>query len=191
MTDEAFILYRGAPGRVLRLRLYPITVGHMFVLSELGADIGDASTDALALSCLVCASRTDREARATLASVFLPLFLRVWSWYCCRLVHTDEVEKWERYLEANLAVPETEPPPSDKSRELRSPEHWRLATMLMVEFHMTWREAMDTPVATARALWAVEGDRRGDVVLTDPGHRARAHALKEAMKVSTWDLPTS
>lgn len=171
--DSAFsIALQASQGRrhvCLGLRLRPLTVGHLFVLAENGnafPDHPEAAKDYdLITAVLVCAQR-HRPARSFVYSWVAPLFCAFWGaiWAFVRrgreVVGAEDFAGFAAYLEEQLIRPEPESPPGGP-QEVRAPLAWRLYAMLMADFHLSPKEAMDFPVAQALCLWATEADRRG------------------------------
>lgn len=169
MIDKAF-MQATAPGRYicLGLDLRPFTVGHMFLLRECGsAYISSDSADVsdLVLSVFVC-SEPHEKARRNVGAWWFPMFLMFWKLFCSRYDLEAEFTKFHSYLIESNAVPEVWTPQGGDGHECGSPIEWRLASMLMADFGMTWAQALDTPVARANCLWAAQGDRTGRLKLT-------------------------
>lgn len=148
--------------RAFGLNLRPLTVGHLFLLLELENAYPDHPEEAgypdLMTAVLVC-SADHRRARRMVGSRFAPRFMRVWGFLARRLDWQKEAVAFGEYLREQLGTPQRDE--IGRGGELTAPLAWRLQAMLMAEFHMSPKEALDCPVAWATTLWATEGDRRG------------------------------
>jgi len=151
---------------VLGLPLYPLTIGHLFLLSELDitflvdVNVEPKFEDMLALVFIAGHARAS-DARRSLSLMRWPLtkcLFLLWGMLARRKNMVLESMKLHRYLKSQGQAPRLEPP-SGETVALNSPEHWRLAVMLMVDFHLSLSEAMDTGLNFARNLWAVQGER--------------------------------
>jgi hypothetical protein len=152
------------------LRLYPLTLGHLFLLSELDATFlveeVEPSMDDLLIATFIAAHRTARQARKSLASRWAKVAFWLWGRASRRRILRDEIEKLRVYVKSQQSAPVVELPIGNvQTRELRAPEHWRLLAMLMSDFHCTREQAMDTTMNFARALWAVQGERMDKLTL--------------------------
>lgn len=153
---------------VFGLRLHPLCLGHWFLMDQYGCDsareIQSQSIDDLLLSALIC-SQPPRVSERDLRRKFrLALFIRFWSFIARRSVWTVELREFELYIAHHRGYPAVDVPAG--GREMGTPEHWRLAAMLMFGCGATWREAMETPWLVANCLWAAEGERKNSFSVT-------------------------
>lgn len=157
----------GPRHRVLFLSQYPVTLGHAFLLRELECEEPTTFEDLL-LFTFVCAHSTAAEARRDLSRWWCPWFFRLWGWRCRRLKLDVELEKIREFIGEQYSVPAFRVD-GDKSREVKSPERWRLLKFLMVDCHLDRAAALATPMAFARTLWVVHAEAEGglDVVLSE------------------------
>lgn len=172
---------------VFGMRLYPLTVGHLFLLSEMDATFfvedADPSIDDLLTTTFIAAHRTAREARNSLSSRWCRFAFWLWGFTNRRRNVHDEIEKLHAYVKSQQSAPTVEEPSGNVSmKELRAPEHWRLLAMLMSDFHFTREHAMDTTLNFARALWAVQGERTDKLTLAWTPYTRRAIETARARK---------
>jgi hypothetical protein len=157
------------PTRCLGVTLLPLTVGHFFVLREFDSAFisgEQASIEDLIFACFVCC-QDPAAAKRSLRSWLLPIAMRLWGWRAVKCNLAREMMTFRSYIRDGTAAPRTviSMGGDDSMRELNSPMEWRLLVMLMVDFHLTEREAMATTVIKANALWATLGDRDGKINL--------------------------
>jgi hypothetical protein len=165
--DPAF---RGAPWGptghvVLGLPLYPLTVGHVFLLTELGvdflADNIEPGFEDLLMFTFVASQPTAVEASKAVSSRWREWFFWLWGRASRRKKWSDEMAKLHAYLRSQQVAPVVaNPPAGQEMRRLNAPEHWRLLCMLMVDFHMPEADALNVTLNRGRALWGVEGERQ-------------------------------
>lgn len=149
--------------------MQPLTVGHFFVLREFDSAFisgEQASIEDLIFACFVCCQAHD-SAKRSLGSWLLPVVMRIWGWRARKSNLAREMMTFRRYIRDGTMAPRTVTSCGDgeSMRELNSPMEWRLLIMLMVDFHLTEREAMSTAIVKANALWATLGDRDGKINL--------------------------
>lgn len=150
---------------VLGLRMYPLTIGHVFLLCELDVpfmvDECEPTFEDLLTFAFVAAQPTAAEARRALSSWWSRPVWWIWGRICRGKNMDAERDKLLDYVKSQSLSPKVKPPPSDRAvKNLNAPEHWRLLAMLMADFHLSISEAMGTSMNFARALWAAEGERR-------------------------------
>lgn len=156
--------------RVLGLPLRPLTLGHLFLLHEHeSAYVREAApaADDLILSVLICAQPHRHAKRLLTLRPFRPFFwafLKLWGFQSRRLNWIHEARKFQAYLEHHQTLPAIRRAPGvTEVRTLGAPEHWSLLTMLMIDFHMSEAEALDTPLLKAHLLWATQAEREGSI----------------------------
>lgn len=174
--DAAFKLAaQPKPHRVLRLTLHPFQLGHSFLLFDLGSPFADnresATLGDLTLATLAC-SMPHEDTRKSIGSFSTSLFCKFWGFMNRKAKVLDELFAFEKYLSEESAVPGIIPPKSGQGRTLNAPAHWRLLVMLMADFHMTEREALNTTMLRANCLWATQGDRLGTLELVSERRRS-------------------
>jgi hypothetical protein len=128
------------------------------------ADNIEPRTEDLLLFAFIAAQPNEREARKALRSRWAGWFFWLWGLANRKRRWPDEMAKLRDYLIGQTLAPKIQTQVGE-TRRLNAPEHWRLLCMLMVDFGMTEREARDTGLVYARALWGVEGERQGKFTL--------------------------
>lgn len=170
--DRAFQLAANVEPRhvAMGLPMQPLTLGHVFLAHELDLPFfthsGTPAVADLLTAVWICAWRSAPAARRSLFSLTGKLKLKLWGWSCRGQKLVVEAGRFHTYLSDQSIYPEVATPAPGTSRQLSAPEHWRLLAMLMADFHMSREQAIDTPLAFARALWAVEGERKGTLKLS-------------------------
>jgi hypothetical protein len=172
---------------VFGLPLYPLTIGHVFLLSELDVTFLvdqniDPQIDDMLMFAFVSACRTAKKARRALKTPGVKLFFWLWGLVNRRRNIFAESAKLQDYLRSQCKSPQVKPP-SGETVPLNAPEHWRLLVMLMVDFHMRMADALDVPLNFARNLWAVQGEREQKLSLAwTPNTSAAIAQLKRKMQ---------
>jgi hypothetical protein len=166
--DAAFIKAADFAGRFtcLGLPLAPLSLGHLFLLHDYSSAfvLGQPAQPAdLILSVFICAQKQAR-ARKNLKRWSTFLFLRFWGAFSGRFNLMLESGRFAAYLSHHLTVPDARSAVT-MTRTLRAPAHWRLLTMLMVDFAMTEQQAMEYPMLKTNCLWATEAERNGSIEL--------------------------
>lgn len=166
------------PHVVFLTTLKEFTVGHWFLLHDLDSAFatGKAPKFGDLIAAVFVCGQPHEKARKELDAISTPLFLRAWGWFCRRCNLSLEISKFQAYLAESKAEPNTRPIGDATAHEPTTPHHYRILAMLMHEFHMSHKEAMDFPLRKAFCLWAAEMDRRG---LASSGLTARQEALRE------------
>jgi len=172
------------PHLVFRLLLQPLTLGHHFLLREIGSpflDGRDPNIYDLLTAVLVCAL-PHRKSRHVLRAWWLPLFFKLWAWRSRKLNAFHEYAAFKEYLEDNAIRPQTARRRGDY-RESKAPSHWSALVTLMSDFNMTKEKALDVTIVESNCLIATLGDRDGTVELQSDQQRdllayARAEDLK-------------
>lgn len=158
----------------LGARLRPLTVGHLFVLHELGnaypENEAHAQWEDVVTAVLVCSQKTAKKARRMLHSCFSSIGLALWG-IMNREPDREAFERrkviekalFESWLRHQLKTPQRDALSfgSGAAEEQRVPLCWRLLAMLMADFGMTREKALQQEVSFALVLWATEADRRG------------------------------
>ncbi len=150
--------------RVLGLGMRPLTIGHLLLLLEVGSPYPDqaelADEGAMATAALIC-SQPHRSARKLIYSRFATIGTKLWGWLQRKCDLAREERVFLSYLVSQLARPESESISMGTKDDMRVPAGWRLLSMLMSDFRMSFDQALNTEVRFALTLWAVESDRRG------------------------------
>lgn len=143
----------------------PLTVGHLFVFLEEGLELPEHPERAgfadQVLAVLICGQRSHAGARRMIGSRFARLWMIAWGWLVRRewIAFEAEMGRFWRYLAVELERPQSESIAA--GGELKAPLCWRLVAMLMSDFGLSRKEALQSPVKWALCLWATEADRRG------------------------------
>lgn len=172
---------------VFGLPLYPLTIGHVFLLSDLDVTFlvdqnVEPQIDDMLMFAFVAACRTAKKARRTLKTPGVKLFFWLWGLVNRRRNIFAESTKLQEYLRSQCKSPQVKPP-TGESVPLNAPEHWRLLVMLMVDFHMRMADALDVPLNFARNLWAVQGEREQKLALAwTPNTSAAIAQLKRKLQ---------
>ena len=152
----------------LRLRLKPLTLGHVFLLADLesvfvsGIDSGDHLAE-LSLAVFVC-SQSTQDARSGLGRWWAKAFFRMWARACRRLTLTDESQRfvdWFKYQTAGPSVVTSTK--AGESRTIASPWWVNLLSTLMGELGIGYDDAMAMPIRTARQLLCALAEARGQM----------------------------
>lgn len=174
---------------VYGLPLYPLTIGHVFLLSDIGVnflvDQGcEPQIDDMLMFVFAAAHKRAAQARRALAFPWLlasKLFFFVWGMFARRKNPFMEMARLHAYMDSQSKSPQVKPPKGE-AVTLNAPEHWRLLVMLMVDFHMQLRDALDVPLNFARNLWAVQGEREQKIALAwTPNTSAAIAQLKRKL----------
>jgi len=175
---------------VYGLPLYPLTIGHVFLLSDLDVTFlvdqnVEPQIDDMLLFTFTAAHKRAAQARRALAGpwyVASKLFFFAWGLFARRKNPILEMARLHAYLDSQGRSPQVKPPKGE-SVTLNAPEHWRLLVMLMVDFHMQMRDALDVPLNFARNLWAVQGEREQKLALAwTPNTSAAIAQLKRKLQ---------
>lgn len=148
----------------LGVRLQPLTVGHLFLLLEhenAYPDRSDEAGFADVVDAVTVCWQPHKRSRQLLNSPFAGAFLLLWGFFVRKRPLKKEKAIFDCYLREHLPVPQPDKTPPHVGGENSVPLCWRLATLLMADFGLSWEEAIDTPVARALVLWATDADRRG------------------------------
>ena len=160
--------------RCLGLTLQPLTLGHLFLLSEIESPLLLSSEPItipdLALAAFVCAQR-HTESRRDMRRWWFPLFAALLGFIARRKDIQKEIDTFGEYIKQSTELPPTkrrvnslveleiEPP------EAPIPHHWHMLSILMEVFHCTRAEALDFPMQEAELLWMAKLDREGQLNL--------------------------
>lgn len=172
---------------VLRMRLRPLTIGHLALLWEADSPYVTFSRGATKADLIyavgLCAQPYQPDAPEP---GFYERALFEWAtWRWGRAIKPikdldPEHEAFWNYLQFHRAYPGVEPPKGE-TRTLNAPPEWQMAARLMAQFHMSWDQAMRTEVLRAHSLWSAWGDVEGWLKLesNDPIHRRRMSEFRQ------------
>jgi hypothetical protein len=173
------------------LRMQPLTVGHLWLLHEIGNALpehGDEADESdIITAVLICSQKSHRIARRMVRSRLCRFWCALWGHLMRKRPFMVEAKLFGEYLRRELQSPAVDG--GAGSGELRAPLCWRLVTMLMSNFGMPLKQALKTPVAFALCIWATEADRRGSLKLASE-RQLRFHAwADEAERTGAvpWD----
>lgn len=163
--DAAFKLAASKESRfrVLRMPLLPLTLGHLFILSDEECAYAvqeKPEFSDLLLACLVC-STPHSESERNLRARGLKPTMRIWAWLARRCNLAVEFVKFQAFWDECHTMPGLTATGRDSREEVGSPLHWRLLAMLMADFHMPRAEALNITVREAICLSAVQAERTG------------------------------
>lgn len=158
------------PFVILKLRLKPLAVGHVFLFDELGLpffkrDEEDNIADLL-LAVFIC-SMEPAEAKRMLGTLRARIFFKLWAWACRKEDFALARSQFFTYLAAHSASPKVKS--SGDSRQAVAPWHIRLYANLRHLFHMEHSEAMAMPLVTACALRAALLEDQSKIELVERG----------------------
>lgn len=155
---------------VLGFRLKPFTLGHLFILEELECQLlaGGATWELadLLIAAFVCA-RPWRESRRNLRAWWRQIFFSIWGAALWRREKHFEALKFRVYLETYQALPLIDPS-KHEGREMAAPLSWRLFAFGMADLGLSPDEVKDLTLVELNALWAADGERKGDLRLATP-----------------------
>ena len=175
------------PHTVLTLRLRPLCIGHWFLMQAhdcATAHGREASGfDDLLLSSFICSQAPSESEKDINKRLSLFLFLRFLSFRARKLIWIIEARKFSSYIVYHRQMPSVSL--AVHGRQMGSQEHWRLFAMLMKDFGMTKREALDTDFLTAHCLWAVEGERGNNLSVVSDDECAVAREIAKEMRNGT------
>lgn len=172
----------------LRLRLLPLTVGHLFLLSELDCAAPEGGQFEgmadLLLAALVCAQPHEKARRMLGHFRRLSLFAFYWGWRCRKMDIPTEVYKMRLYLRAEQAMPPLQPISKEEGHSINAPWPWVLFEMLCSTYRMSKAEALSVPVCTANALWVVKANMEGrlNLATAQTGMASLIHELWRAAR---------
>jgi len=159
---------------VLGLTLQPLTLGHVFVLSEIDCAIlspgGKPTIEDMIKAAFVCAQPWRESQRDMRKRRRFALFMKYWGWKCRKIKSIEKsIDELNAYVSDALAMPEMRCKGEFKDRA--TPWHWRLLVILMVQLRMSIDQAMDTTVAFANMLRIGKDELDDAVQMTPPGER--------------------
>jgi len=164
--DSAF-LQAPRPHVCLRLRLEPLTLGHLFLLRECEVNVDAVNVADLVLGVFIC-STSHTQARKNLGSWWSRWFMAALGFLCRKLNPREEAEKFFAYIEDGMRSPMMHPHKHGPARRLSAPEEWRLLVMLEADFHKSKSEALGMTMHEILCRWATEADRQGNQsIMTD------------------------
>lgn len=150
-----------------RLRMQPVTLGHLDLLAELGIDVQDGiAPDDVATVAFVCSQRHDRS-RKDIGQWWCKHAFKFWGWLCGAdaFKQSDPFLKWFfGQLKGPLPAPR-KISDAGESREIAAPLVFHLLACCMGMLGRTEREAMDMPVIRARQLVAALAEAQGNAKL--------------------------
>jgi hypothetical protein len=152
----------------LRLRLLPLTLGHFFLLYELDCPAVEGKFEGMAdllLAALICA-QPHEKARGMIKRLWRVRWFGIyWGLHCRKLDVGIEAAKFRRYLIAEQTMAPVQPIPREECRPINAPWPWLLFEFLLSTYRMTTSEALNLPICTGNALWALRADADGRINL--------------------------
>lgn len=156
-----------------RLRVVPVTLGHLQLLHDAGFDLDNEATfEDLLVAVFVC-SGDHKERRKDLTSWWAQYFFRFWGRICWKHNCQEETERFTAWLSKQLSGPITKAAPNGRNRESAAPMHLNLIACLMGLLGMSEDRALDTTVKRARQLVCAFGEARGEMELWSKMDEAR------------------
>lgn len=150
------------PEWCLLRKLQPLSLGHLFVLTEHNSPFitgGFVDLNHFMFAVLVCSTPAS-DIKRVLAMKTLRFYVYVWGFMCRRLNLQDELDRFVGYLDSQRTAPER----IDKgSSESNTPFCWTALAMLMADFHMTREQAMAFSVKELLCLIHANMERKGEV----------------------------
>lgn len=154
------------PPRVLRLRLRPLTLGHIYVLncveSPFVSEHGEITEADFFIAVFVCSQKW-QDAERALNSRWLGSFVRVWKFFTRKKSMVRQLTRFQAYLSEGLRAPKFKN--KLDAEELESPWFWRLMAFLLSEMHLSESDSMDCRVWRANALYAAYAEMKHDLKL--------------------------
>jgi len=167
----------------LGLKLHELCLGHLFLLRELDSAFitrEPITLKDLATSAFVCAHPYPDAAKRVRSLLWQYIFVPLWGFKTRKLDYDLEAEKFYNYLKEERATPRIRADVCNDQRDFGSPFEWRLLSMLMTEFGLSYSEALAFPVAKSNCLWATLGETRDSFQLWNERDRAFWAAAKQA-----------
>lgn len=175
--DPAFLNARVLPDRradrtcILGLRLYPLTLGHLFLLLEYRSPFAlpekPLRIEDLFLAIFIC-SHPWRKSERHLRAFWLRGFFKIWAAHVA-VRRTDwerELARFRDWLKQQLGAPATKPPEGvDNSRPLGAPLPYIRLVFLTQRIGLNLDEALDTSISLANALFATWAEFEGKAEL--------------------------
>lgn len=168
---------RDAQPVVLGLRLRPLTLGHLFLLTEirspyLGFDFGPSPFADFFLTVFICAQDDAEKARAAFDSWWLPIFFRLWSFKARprrgRDVLKESSKGFRDWLAGQMASPSYGVSTRDAlPGKCGAPSPFVKLMFAMHALNMTRAQAMAMPLIEHSALHATWLDWQGRISLTE------------------------
>lgn len=168
--DTAFRIASN-PHICLRLRLEPLTLGHLFLLRECDVDLSNPAAADLILGVFIC-SNPHEHSRKSLNAWWSQYFLMILGFICRKLKPVQEAEKFAAYLEDGMQCPTMHAFKNGPARRLSAPDEWRMLVMLEVDFHKSKQEALNMTMREVFCRWATESDRQGQQTIMSDDERA-------------------
>jgi len=158
------------PHTCLRLRLEPLTLGHVFLLREYGVEFEQPGFKDLIVGVFICSS-PHATSRKHLRRWWAKHFMAFLGFLCRKIDLFGEARKFSRYMTEGMACPMMHRFSNGPARLLKAPEEWRLLTMLEEAFHKSKKEALDLTMAEAHCRWAAHADKLGTAQLMTDDER--------------------
>lgn len=158
----------GAPEfLVLGLRLRPLSVGHLWLLNDIGSPLlsGKQQSFRDVLVAVFICSQDASESQKNLGAWWMPLLVKLWMFKCRKLDIVAEANTFSNYLGYWLEGPETKDVEGHESSSYGSPYVHRLIASCSSGLNMTPADALVMPVRTINFLLAALGEMRGTVKL--------------------------
>ena len=150
---------------VLGLELQPLTLGHVRLLASLDSALLTDRTPSiqdLITAVLVCAQPWEEAERDMGKGWRFNLVMAFWGWKCRKIVRdgmlSHQSQLLDEYLSEALEVPAFTPKGDAKLVDREAPWFWRLLVLLMTQFGMSKRDALNMPVVEANLLWITKGE---------------------------------
>jgi hypothetical protein len=145
-----------------RLKMTPVTVGHLALLYELGVDVLDGMTEQdERLAAFVCSGDHIMRSR-DVRRFWIKPFFRLWGSVCGRHGIITEPEFWPWFAK-QLSGPITKRKSGSIGGEIAAPLHVHLIACCMGMLGMTKAEAMNLTVKEAKQLICALGEARGEI----------------------------
>ena len=147
----------------LGLKLHELCLGHLFLLRELDSAFltGERVTlPHLVTSVFICAHPYPSAAKRLRSLLWSYLFVPLWGFKTRKMDLSQEAQTFRAYLQEERVAPKIRAEVNNDRRDFGSPFEWRLLSMLMSEFHLSYTQALAFPVAKSNCLWATLGETR-------------------------------
>lgn len=150
----------------LGLPLEPLSIGHLFLLADNSSPFiegGRVTVVNLSDAVFIC-SQHWTKAESDSRRWWFPWFLKLWARRSRKLDFGTEQKKFAAYFAEQTDFPLAK---QDRraTREFGSPWWWRLLAIMMAEFNLSEKQAMDMQAMRAALLFSAKGEADGKLKL--------------------------
>jgi len=185
--DRAFTLATAPPRhRVLGIELEPLTLGHVFILHEIGNPLpsGEApQLDDIGVAVAIC-SQPWQHSKLDVRRWWFRFYVGHLGAKLAKLDVQKEAQAFWTYFSESLHRAFTKQSSDEKYEMLGTPWFWSLLAMLRSRFHMSEDEALSYPVVRARAICTALDEMEGRCRLTSKDDEEMLAAMDSLRKES-------